>query len=49
MCACVCVCVGGWGGGGMDGGESIRDCIFQNFDSGFSSTYLRRALLLVLR
>ena len=27
--------------GGVDGGESIRDYICQNF--GFSSTYLRRA------
>ena len=36
---CVCVCVGG--SGGVDGGESIRDYICQNF--GFSSTYLRRA------
>ena len=35
----VCVCVGG--SGGVDGEESIRDYICQNFD--FSSTYLRRA------
>ena len=48
MCVCVrvCVCVGGRGG--MEGDESIRDYIFQNFDSDFSS-YLRRTLLLVLR
>ena len=30
VCACVCVCVRGRGG--MDGGASIRDYIFQNFD-----------------
>ena len=36
VCVCVCVCV--LGGSGVDGGESIRDYICQNFD--FSSTYL---------